>query len=417
MSVAVGIEQVSKRFRLYQETFSSLKDKVLHMGRVPYEDFWALRDIDLEIAQGSTFGLLGHNGSGKSTMLKLVAGILQPTSGRILVRGRLAALLELGAGFQPELTGRENVFLNASLLGMPRREIERRFDKIVAFAELETFIDQQVKYYSSGMYVRLGFAVAVNVDPDVLLVDEVLAVGDENFQRKCIDRVQEFQRQGRTIVVVSHNADLIRRICDQAAVLDEGKLVAQGEPGTAIRAFHEHLLARQRLVEARALAATLGDLDGTAAEAPDPLTRVVSITEVSTDPPAAGGDQHLEAGQALTLKIGYHAAERVDDLNVWVNLHDIEGRLLFGYSTGMGGADLRGIEGDGHVEFRFAYVPLLEGDFMWVIGMTSFDGKTVYDIREQQDRLSVTNPSSRIGLLGIPTAVVVCPSVTQVPAH
>jgi len=403
MTVAIGIEQVSKRFRLYHESFSSLKERMIHLGKVPYDDFWALSDIDIEIAEGSTFGLLGHNGSGKSTLLKMIAGILQPTSGRILVRGRLAALLELGAGFQPDLSGRENVFLNASLLGMPRKEIERRFDEIVAFAELETFIDQQVKYYSSGMYVRLGFAVAVNVDPDVLLVDEVLAVGDENFQRKCIDRVQEFQREGRTIVVVSHNADLVRRVCDEAAVLDDGKLVARGESGTAIRAFHEHLLTRQRTVEARALAATLDELDDTTPV--DPRTGAVTVTEVTMDPPATGGDQHLEPGQALILRIGYFAHDRVDDVNFWVNLIDIEGRLLFGYSTALGRVKISGLQGHGHVEFHFSSIPLLEGDFMWHIGVTSMDGGTVYDQREQQDQLSVINPTAQIGQLCIPTRV------------
>ncbi len=402
MTVAIGIEGVSKRFRLYHESFSSLKDRVLHLGKIPYDDFWALRGIDLEIGEGSTFGLLGHNGSGKSTLLKMIAGILKPNEGRILVRGRLAALLELGAGFQPELSGRDNVFLNASLLGMARREIERRFDEIVAFAELETFIDQQVKYYSSGMYLRLGFAVAVNVDPNVLLVDEVLAVGDENFQRKCIERVQQFQREGRTIVVVSHNADMIRRVCHQAAVLDEGRLVASGDTGEAIRAFHEHLLARQRPAEARALAAALGDGDGAVAQRP---LSTLKISGVTMEPDARGGQVHLQAGQALTLRVGYHATEAVAGVNMWVNLHDIEGRLMFGYSTAMGGLALDGLAGHGWIEFRFSEVPLLEGDFMWAIGMTSLDGGTVYDIREQQDRLSVTNPTDRIGQLGIPTSV------------
>ncbi len=167
--------------------------------------------------------------------------------------GRLAALLELGAGFHPDLSGRENVFLNASLLGLQRREVERKFDEIVAFSELEHAIDQQVKYYSSGMYVRLGFAVAVNMDPDILLVDEVLAVGDELFQRKCLDRVRQFQREGRTIIFVTHAPDMVRQICDRAAVLDHGEMVAVGLPGEAVRAYREHLMRRQRYDEATRL--------------------------------------------------------------------------------------------------------------------------------------------------------------------
>ena len=192
MSFAIEVNDVSKRFRLYHEKYTSLKERVIHMGRIPYEDFWALRDINMTIQEGETIGLIGHNGSGKSTLLKCMAGILQPTSGQIRTRGRVAALLELGAGFHPDLTGRENVYMNAALLGLSEKEIQAKFDEIVAFAELEEFIDNQVKFYSSGMYVRLGFAVAVNMDPDILLVDEVLAVGDENFQRKCLNKVRQF---------------------------------------------------------------------------------------------------------------------------------------------------------------------------------------------------------------------------------
>src|SRR5271163_1917571 len=207
--IAVEVQDVSKRFRLYNEKYSSLKEKMIHAGRVPYEDLWALRDINFEVNEGETVGILGRNGSGKSTLLKCVCGVLQPTSGQVVVRGKLAGLLELGAGFQEELSGRENVYLNGSMLGLSRSEVDKVFDDVVAFAELEQFIDNQVKFYSSGMYVRLGFAVAVNVDPDVLVIDEVLAVGDERFQLKCLDRIRTFQEEGRTILFVSHNADQV----------------------------------------------------------------------------------------------------------------------------------------------------------------------------------------------------------------
>src|SRR6476660_4148790 len=241
MPAAIEIRHVSKHFRLYHEHYSSLKERMIHFGRIPFEDFIALDDINVEIEEGSTVGILGHNGSGKSTLLKCVAGILQPNDGEIVTRGRLAALLELGAGFHPELTGRENIFMNASILGLSKRDITSVFDEIVAFAELEKFIDMQVRHYSSGMYIRLGFAVAVNVAPDILLVDEVLSVGDEAFQRKCLDRVAQFQKEGRTIVFVTHAADLGRRICERALVLDHGVLVADSAPGEAVRTFRETL--------------------------------------------------------------------------------------------------------------------------------------------------------------------------------
>src|ERR1700728_1752026 len=242
MSVAIEVTDISKQFKLYNEKHTSLKERVIHGGKMPYTPFWALRDVNVDINQGETFGILGRNGCGKSTLLKCVAGILKPTSGEIRVRGTLAAMLELGAGFQPDLSGRDNIFLNGSLLGLSRSDIEKRFDDIVAFAELDQFIDNQVKFYSSGMYVRLGFAVAINVEPDVLVIDEVLAVGDERFQRKCLARVKEFQDEGRTIIFVSHSPDQIRSICDKAGVLSDGRLVGHGTPGEAVRIFREHLL-------------------------------------------------------------------------------------------------------------------------------------------------------------------------------
>ena len=255
MSYAVEIQNLSKRFRLYQEKYSSLKERVVHAGHIPYDDFWALKDVEASFEAGQTIGMLGRNGSGKSTLLKCIAGILQPSSGQVVVRGKVAAMLELGAGFSHDLSGRDNVYLNGTLLGMSRKEIRRRFDEIVAFAELEQFIDNQVKYYSSGMIVRLGFAVAISIEPDVLLVDEVLAVGDERFQQKCLERVGQLQQEGRTIVVVSHAPDMMRELCDVILVLDHGNVVAFGKPGEAIRAFREGLLETPGLAGAEAGAA------------------------------------------------------------------------------------------------------------------------------------------------------------------
>src|SRR5664280_8272 len=216
---AVVVDDVSKRFRLYSERNQSLKAALMRHGRARYEEFWAVREVSLEIKQGATYGLVGENGSGKSTLLKCIAKILRPDRGTIRTTGKLAALLELGSGFHPELSGRENVFLNGSILGLSKRELTSRFDEIVGFAGLEQFIDQPVKNYSSGMYVRLGFSVAINVDPDVLLVDEVLAVGDAVFQRRCQEKFSEFRRAGKTVVVVSHAMETVRTMCDEVAWL------------------------------------------------------------------------------------------------------------------------------------------------------------------------------------------------------
>jgi ABC-2 type transport system ATP-binding protein len=229
-AATISASGVGKRFQLHHQRATSLKERLLLHRRASSEEFWALRDVDLEIGGGLTVGLIGPNGSGKSTLLKVLSGILAPTTGTVAVRGRVASLLELGAGFNGELTGRENIYLNAAILGLSRGETSRQFDDIVAFAELEPFIDNQVKHYSSGQYVRLGFAVAVHVDPDILLVDEVLAVGDESFQRKCLTRIAEFQDRGCTILFVTHALDLVPRICGRAVVLDHGRVLHDGDP-------------------------------------------------------------------------------------------------------------------------------------------------------------------------------------------
>jgi ABC-2 type transport system ATP-binding protein len=227
--LAIQATGVSKKFRSARSA-TSLKERLLGRAAGSAEDFWALRDVNVEIPRGGTIGLIGANGSGKSTLLKVLAGILLPTSGAVAVHGRISSLLELGAGFNGELSGRDNVFLNASLLGLSRKQTEALYPAILEFSELEDFIDDPVKHYSSGMYVRLGFAVAVHVDPDILLVDEVLAVGDEAFARKCLDKIDEFQQQGRTILFVSHALDLVERICDRAIVLHHGEVVYDGDP-------------------------------------------------------------------------------------------------------------------------------------------------------------------------------------------
>lgn len=231
----VTLSGVSKRFVIRKD--KSIKDRLLHprLSRSHVDDFMALNGINLEIPAGSTIGLIGPNGSGKSTLLKVIGGIIEADTGVVRTRGRLAALLELGAGFHPDLTGRENIYLNAAILGMSRVETEERFDAIVAFSGIEQFIDTQVKFYSSGMYVRLAFAVAIHADPDIVLVDEVLAVGDEAFQQKCLDKIQEFQSQGRTIIIVSHSMGQITSLCDRAIVLRHGNVVFDGQPEGAVK--------------------------------------------------------------------------------------------------------------------------------------------------------------------------------------
>lgn len=391
---AIEIRGVSKRYRLSRDKYQSLKERVIHLGGGTRTDFWALRDIDLTVEKGSTLGLVGRNGSGKSTLLKCVAGLLQPTEGDIVTEGRIAALLELGAGFHPELTGRENVYLNASILGLPRREIEKRFDDIVEFAELEQFIDEQVRHYSSGMYVRLGFAVAVNVDPDILLVDEVLAVGDEPFQRKCLDRVREFQREGRTIIVVSHAADLVRQVCDQAAVLDHGNLVFAGGAGEAVRVLRERMAPDAE--------AAGPDSPAAPTSVPNSPVRISGVTLKYS-----GSEEHpyVLAGDLLSICIAYEADRPTDGVSVSFVINDPAGRLLFGITTHALGIELPTLSGVGDVVLTVPRVPFLDGTYPMTIGFTSNDGGTVYAWREQQERFEVMNPGPADGLVDVPITV------------
>ena len=288
-SPTIAASGVGKRFLLHHKRATSLKERLLLHRQSSSEEFWALRDVDLEIGAGQTVGLIGPNGSGKSTLLKVLSGILAPTTGRVVVRGRIASLLELGAGFNGELTGRENVYLNAAILGLSRAETARYFDDIVAFAELEPFIDNQVKHYSSGQYVRLGFAVAVHVSPDILLVDEVLAVGDESFQRKCLAKIAEFQRRGCTILFVTHALDLIHQICGRAVVLDHGRVLHDGDP----------IEATERL---RSLLGTGADQSGGALHSGDRP----EVAEVRLFDPAEGGvyhKGHFRGGEAMAVEL------------------------------------------------------------------------------------------------------------------
>lgn len=237
----IKVENVSLRYFVPRERVGSFKEYIIRktQGKVAYEEFWALKDISLTINKGEMFGLVGKNGAGKSTLLKLIARVLKPASGRIWVKGKVAPLLSVGAGFHKELTGRENIFLNGTLLGFTHKQMEQKFDQIVEFSELKDFIDAPIRSYSSGMVARLGFAVASDSKPDILIVDEVLAVGDEAFQVKCFDRIRSYQEQGMTTLLVTHNAERIRRLCDRAAWLHKGELKMLGEVNDVINGYVE----------------------------------------------------------------------------------------------------------------------------------------------------------------------------------
>ncbi len=383
MAAAITVDRIGKRFKLYHQRPASLKERVVRF-RVKAEDLWALRDVSVEVPQGQTLGLIGPNGSGKTTLLRIIAGILRPTEGRVTTRGRIAALLALAAGFHPELTGRENVYLNASILGLQRREIDRLFDDIVAFAELEEFVDNQVKFYSSGMYIRLGFAVAVHVDPAILLVDEVLAVGDIAFQRKCLDRIQAFQREGRTIVFVTHAPDLVLRVCDRVVLLDHGRVVDHGEPREVVRDFRR-LMSRQ-----------------TVAYGWDEGTKEIEIISAEIFGPDGAGSEIFAPGDELVIQIDLRATTPIEDPIISFALHDENNAFMFGTNSGWRIGPISMTEGKYRAQFLLRSLPFVDGRYYVTLGVHSRDSKRVYHLQEQRYSFDVIKGEENPGAIFIP---------------
>lgn len=418
---AIEVRDVHKIYRRYgrRKNFGTLKSALLSGGLLrglrPDEAFEALRGVSFDVASGKTFGLIGRNGSGKSTMLKLIAGIGKPTSGAVCVNGRVSALIELGAGFHPEISGRDNVFINGMMLGLTRREIARRFDDIVRFAELENFIDAPVKTYSSGMYMRLGFAVAINVDPDVLLVDEVLAVGDEAFTHKCLDKFAEFRGRGRTVLLVTHTLDMVRRFCDEALWLDSGRVRAQGDPQRVIDAY--------RIDVARAEGEAIGRADDTppgpeqalsagarlqpgGAEPPADLSRAAEgrwgsreaeITRVELRG-ADGQPAHaFESGDSVEIRLAISAHMPLTDFVFGVGIFNAEGVCCYGTNTHVDGVRSVELAGDAEVTFAIDHLDLVEGTYKLDVAVHRENGAP-YDYHRHLHRFRV---SSRVKEAGI----------------
>ena len=383
---AIEVLGVSKRFRVYREKPTSLKQRLLS-GRTRAEDFWALRDISFEVPQGGTLGLIGHNGSGKSTMLKVIAGILRPTEGLVRERGRIAGLLELGAGFHPELTGRENVYLNASFLGLSRAQTDVVYDDIVGFAELKDFMETAVKFYSSGMLVRLGFACAVHVEPEIILIDEVLAVGDEAFQARCIDKVRSFQREGRTIVLVTHALDQVRHLCDQAVMLDHGLVHTMGSPDDVVREMRFTILHH--------------DLEFAREEGSKEI-EVVDVELLHDGRPLEGP---VRSGETIAMQVDIRASEPVEDPVLSFALHDATNAFVFGDDTAALGMSLGTVEGGRRVAFDLGPIPVTGGKYWITLGLHSRNNERVYHVLDERYSFEVQQADGRRDQLSIPVTV------------
>jgi len=345
--VVVRIDNVRKRFRVRRD--NNLKDRIVHLGRqgkTHREDFIAVKDVSLDIEAGTTVALMGANGSGKSTLLKLIGGIVAPTSGSIQTRGRMAALLELGAGFHPDLSGRENIYLNASILGLTRPEIDARFDEIVEFSGIADFIDTAVKFYSSGMYVRLAFSVAIHTNPDILLVDEVLAVGDEAFQRKCMDRIAQFRANGCTIILVSHSAQQVAELCDRGIVLRKGEVVHDGDVDEAIGVLRDVLEGRD---------------DASAAEAAERAPIRVSGVEILDD----RGEKRrvFRSAETIGVRLALESDHAIARWAAGFSVNTPLGHMVFASNTDLLGTALPTMDGGTTVDFRIDALHLGAGTY------------------------------------------------------
>jgi len=363
--VVLEVAHVTKSFRLHHEKTNSIKQLIAGKGRNRFDEFTALHDVSFDVKEGEVFGVIGHNGSGKSTLLKCMAGILVPNEGSVKVHKRMSALLELGAGFHPELSGRDNVFLNAAILGMGRREIAARFDDIVDFSGLENFIDAPVKTYSTGMYVRLAFAVAINVDPQLLIIDEILAVGDVTFQQKCMEKFVDFRNEGRTIVLGTHAMNSVRDMCDRAAWLEHGHLVDMGDPAELVEAYTERMLGdRDRNVDGSTRRGS-GEIQ---------IEKVEMFVGDGTEPV-----KRFRTGDDVRLRLHWSAPKRVPKPVFGIEIEGLGGGTLTSPCTRDVGLLPDALSGSGTVEVSLRDVPLLPGTFDLHTVITDFNRQHIYD--------------------------------------
>jgi ABC-type polysaccharide/polyol phosphate transport system ATPase subunit len=412
MSNAIEVRDVRKVYRRYgrRKQFATLKSALLS-GRFlkelkPEATFDALKGVSFNVRTGKTFGIIGPNGSGKSTMLKMIAGIGRPTSGTVTVNGRVSALIELGAGFHPEISGRENVFINGMMLGLSRRQIAQRFDEIVAFAELEDFIDAPVKTYSSGMYMRLGFAVAIHVDPEVLLVDEVLAVGDEAFTHKCLDKFAEFRRLGRTLLIVTHQLEMVTRLCDDALWLDAGLARAEGDPKRVVDAYLTDVAVKESRDLQRADEVRMRSGEVVVVEPPANMlqategrwgSREVEIVGVELIG-ANGQPGHVfQSGERVAIHLDLSAGKLVHDVVVGIGIFNAEGTCCYGTNTHIEGASGAEVIGSGQVRFIIESLDLVDGTYKLDVAVHRENGAP-YDYHRLLYTFRVTSRLKEAGI-------------------
>jgi lipopolysaccharide transport system ATP-binding protein len=410
---AISFENVSKEFTLQLERPRSFQELFLNLLRLrknhDKEKFWVLRDVSFAIDAGEMVGIVGDNGAGKSTMLKLISNIIEPSLGKISINGRVSALLELGAGFHPDLTGRENIYLNGSILGFSRTQMAKVFDNIVGFSELERFIDAPVKHYSSGMHMRLGFSIAIHVQPDILLVDEVLAVGDQTFQLRCLDKINELKRQGVTIILVTHDLETVRTMCTRAIWLEDGQIQAEGKVDHVIDQYLAQVLdadgkilrqaegARQTSGPSSSACGSLAPSSACGSLAPSSACGSLAqkdatwrwgsgeaqITCVQFLDDQGQEQRSFRTGEPFIVRIHFEAQQRIDKPQFGLALYHASGFHINGPNTVFSGLDIEAIHGQGYIDYIIERLPLLEGTYLTSVSLYDQQGIHAYDFHHQ----------------------------------
>jgi ABC-2 type transport system ATP-binding protein len=387
---AIIVDSVSKNFRLYHERNRYIKAAILRGRRARYEEFWALENVSFEVEHGSTLGLIGSNGSGKSTMLKCLTGIYRPDKGRIAVNGNIAALLELGSGFHPELSGRENIYLNAAILGLSKKDAQRQFDSIVEFAGLERFIDTAVKNYSSGMQIRLGFSIAAHVEPEILLIDEVLTVGDQTFQRKSSEKIEQFRREGRTIVVVSHSLASVQQLCKEVIWLEKGHMMMRGPAAEVISAYTGESYAQHAVMDA-----DFRERWG---------TEEVRIDRIDLLNESGEKIERVETNGAMTISTQLTAQTSVRAPVVKVSISKLDGDIVWSSTSRKSDLGLGNLNNPVVVNIAIPKLPLLEGTYYISVACTDTTGTTDFDHCQNWVRFDVHQSDLfEEGLVAVPS--------------
>ncbi|MDA8233795.1 MAG: ABC transporter ATP-binding protein [Clostridia bacterium] len=418
----IEVKNVWKKFRLYHEKRPSLKEIILFKGRGKWEDFWVLKDINLKIEKGTTVGLIGQNGSGKSTLLKLLTNIIYPDKGQLNIKGRVSSLLELGAGFHPDFTGRENIYYNSSVFGLTKKEIDKRVDEIIEFSELEEFIDNPVRSYSSGMYMRLAFATAINVDPDILLIDEVLAVGDANFQKKCLRKINEFRKQGKTIVFVSHDHNVVAKLCNYAVWLDQGEIKASGGSKGVIDSYLAHMAEQEEIrlagehkqreendvigevVDNERVARTKEEVNSeqeSQGQSPNRWgTREIEITDVKLLDGKSIERHVFDSGEHVTIQIRYKVNKGFGNPVFGIGIFRDDGICCYGTNTEIDNLLIKDLKDQGAVLFKVD-LNLTEGHFLLNVAVHDEDGY-MYDYQSSRYSFVVNSKLSEVGICKLP---------------